>query len=163
MPCLDRRYGIRDNQEEFQMEFINNDQYEDDKKRGYRMEKVVSMDEKKNMRPQFAYWEIDENTKLKLKITTEQTLELEKKYRKNLIGMIGDEDNIPPLTTMLQVVHAAAVPWQHGIKLKDIISLYKNIRKKVAHSLTFMLMYTSRHLWCLVFSPVRWWRMSPTR
>ena len=81
--------------------------------------------------------EIDENTKLKLKITTEQTLELEKKYRRNLIGMIGDEDNIPPLTTMLQVVHAAAVPWQHGIKLKDIISLYKKYQEKGGTQLNF--------------------------
>ncbi|MEQ2632580.1 DUF6096 family protein [Roseburia inulinivorans] len=119
------------------MEFINNDQYEDDKKEMDQDEKVVSMDEKKNMRPQFAYWEIDENTKLKLKITTEQTLELEKKYRRNLIGMIGDEDNIPPLTTMLQVVHAAAVPWQHGIKLKDIISLYKKYQEKGGTQLNF--------------------------
>ena len=37
------------------MEFINNDQYEDDKKEMDQDEKVVSMDEKKNMRPQFAY------------------------------------------------------------------------------------------------------------
>ena len=31
------------------MEFINNDQYEDDKKEMDQDEKVVSMDEKKNM------------------------------------------------------------------------------------------------------------------
>ena len=90
------------------MEFINNDQYEDDKKEMDQDEKVVSMDEKKNMRPQFAYWEIDENTKLKLKITT-----------------------------MLQVVHAAAVPWQHGIKLKDIISVYKKYQEKGGTQLNF--------------------------
>ena len=51
--------------------------------------------------------------------------------------MIGDEDNIPPLTTVLQVVHAAAVPWQHGIKLKDIISLYKKYQEKGGTQLNF--------------------------
>ena len=68
--------------------------------------KVISIEERKKKRPAFVFWDIG-NESLKLKLTTPQVLELEKRYRKNLISMLGDEDNIPPLTTMLQVIHAA--------------------------------------------------------
>ena len=44
--------------------------------------------------------------------------------------MLGDEDNIPPLTTMLQVIHAAALPWKHGIKLKNIIEMYDRYQEQ---------------------------------
>ncbi len=90
---------------------------------------VISMEEQKQKRPAFAFWETGKDS-LKLKLTTSQVLELEKKYRKNLISMLGDEDNIPPLTTMLQVIHAAALPWKHGIKLKNIIELYDRYQEQ---------------------------------
>ena len=71
-----------------------------------------------------AFWKIGDE-EVKLKLTTPQTLELEKKFRKNLITLMGDENNIPPLTTMLEIIHAAAVPWNHGIRLKNVMDLYE--------------------------------------
>ena len=91
--------------------------------------KVISIEERKKKRPAFVFWDIG-NESLKLKLTTPQVLELEKRYRKNLISMLGDEDNIPPLTTMLQVIHAAALPWRHVIKLKNIIELYDKYQEQ---------------------------------
>lgn len=84
---------------------------------------IVSMEEHKKARPAFAYWEVGKE-RLQLKLITPEIIELEKKFRKNLISLIGDEDNIPPLTTMLQIIHAAATPWKHGIKLKDVMNFY---------------------------------------
>lgn len=117
------------------MEFINNEAYEnnglegvmetDNAVRATGAGNIVNMEEKKQMRPAFAIWKIGDAEEVKLKLTTPQTLELEKKFRKNLITLMGDEDNIPPLTTMLQVIHAAAVPWNHGIKLKNVMDLYE--------------------------------------
>lgn len=107
--------------------FLNNEAYENNTETASVAAEstgnIANIEEKKQMRPAFATWKIGDQ-ELKLKLTTPQTLELEKKFRKNLISLIGDEDNIPPLTTMLQIIHAAAVPWQHGIKLKDIMNSY---------------------------------------
>lgn len=85
---------------------------------------IVDMGERKKIRDQFAHWTIGDKTyNLKLRVTDQ--LELEKKFRKNIISLMGDEDNIPPLTTMLQVIHAAADPWQHGLKLRNIHDMYE--------------------------------------
>ena len=81
--------------------------------------KVISIEERKKKRPAFVFWDIGN-----------ESLKLKKRYRKNLISMLGDEDNIPPLTTMLQVIHAAALPWRHGIKLKNIIELYDKYQEQ---------------------------------
>jgi hypothetical protein len=107
--------------------FVDNEEFEggvsNENEERQETGKLVSMEEHKQKKPIFAYWEIGDE-KLKLKLTTPQTLELEKKYRRNLISMLGDEDNIPPLTTMLQVIHAAAEPWKQGLKLKHVMELY---------------------------------------
>lgn len=108
------------------MEFLSNDEYENEKSQQDSLgnEGEAFKSEDKKPREFFAYWKVaGEN--LKLKLTTPATLELEKKYRKNLISLIGDEDNIPPLTTMLQVIHAAAEPWKHGMKMKHITDYYE--------------------------------------
>lgn len=108
------------------MEFLSNDEYENEKSQpdSSSNEGETFNSEDKKPREFFAYWKVaGEN--LKLKLTTPATLELEKKYRKNLISLIGDEDNIPPLTTMLQVIHAAAEPWKHGMKMKHITDYYE--------------------------------------
>lgn len=114
--------------------FVDINEYENEEKQaeeetGTGDTKVISMEERKQKRPAFAFWKAGKEN-LKLKLTTPQVLELEKRYRKNLISMIGDEDNIPPLTTMLQVIHAAALPWRHGIKLKNIIELYERYQEQ---------------------------------
>lgn len=85
---------------------------------------IVDMGERKKIRDQFAHWRIGNKT-YDLKLRVSDQLELEKKFRKNLISLMGDEDNIPPITTMLQVIHSAIEPWQHGLKLRDIHEMYE--------------------------------------
>lgn len=117
--------------------FISNDQYEDENENQNNQnrsqedstEKVIVMEEKKKIRPQFAYWEVG-NKKLQLKLITAEIVELEKKFRKNLINLLGDEDNIPPITTMFQIIHSAAKPFNHGIKLKDIMNLFDTYQEQ---------------------------------
>lgn len=106
------------------MNFVDNETFEQQEEITEQNSNVVSMEERKKIRPAFAYWKVGEE-QLQLKLTTPEILELEKKFRKNLISLIGDEDNLPPLTTMLQIIHAAATPWKHGIKLKDIMNEYE--------------------------------------
>ncbi|MDD3415482.1 MAG: DUF6096 family protein [Lachnospiraceae bacterium] len=106
--------------------FIDNDEYENDENQSNETPEggnVVSIESKKAIRPAFAYWEVGDK-KLQLKLITSEIVELEKKFRKNLINLLGDEDNIPPLTTMFQIIHSAALPYNHGIKLKDIMNFY---------------------------------------
>ena len=71
----------------------------------------------------FAIWQVGgENYRMKLR--TAEQLELEKIYKRNLFSLMGDADNLPPLSTMLQITHAAMKPYHHGIKLKDVENLY---------------------------------------
>ena len=71
----------------------------------------------------FAIWQVGgENYRMKLR--TAEQLELEKIYKRNLFSLMGDADNPPPLSTMLQITHAAMKPYHHGIKLKDVENLY---------------------------------------
>ncbi len=98
---------------------------------------VISFEDKNAKRPAFAVWKISEDECLKLKLTTSETLELEKKFKKNLISLMGDESNIPPLTTMLQLTHSAALPWIHGIRLKDIESKYETYVKNGGNQMKF--------------------------
>ena len=85
--------------------------------------------EKKAKRQQFVKCDVG-NKAYNLKLTVTAQMELEKKFRKNLLSLLGDEDNLPPLTTILQVIHAAAEPWQHGLKLRDIQSVYEKYLEK---------------------------------
>lgn len=107
--------------------FVDNEQYENDANAANEnpeQSNIVDMGERKKIRDQFAHWKIGDRT-YDLKLRVSDQLELEKKFRKNLISLMGDEDNIPPLTTMLQVIHSAAVPWNHGLTLRDIHEMYE--------------------------------------
>lgn len=107
--------------------FVDVEAYEQQPEQARDDTNVISMEEHKSARPAFATWDVG-NESLKLKLEINETMELEKKFRKNLISLIGDEDNIPPLTTMLQIIHAAASPWKHGLKFKDIVSYFEKYR-----------------------------------
>lgn len=71
----------------------------------------------------FANWQVGGET-YQMKLRTSEQLELEKIYKKNLFSLIGDADNLPSLSTMLQITHAAMKPYHHGIKLRDVENLY---------------------------------------
>lgn len=106
------------------MNFVDNEEYMEDEQ-AEQGENVVSFQEKEKEKSAFATWEISPKKSMKLKLTVPETMELEKKFRKNLLSLIGDEDNLPPLTTMFQVIHAAAIPWNHGVKLKHVMEMYE--------------------------------------
>lgn len=71
----------------------------------------------------FAFWQVGEEN-YRMKLLTPEQLELEKIYKRNLFSLMGDADNLPPLSTMLQITHASMKPYYHGVKLKDVENLY---------------------------------------
>ena len=73
----------------------------------------------------FAVWNVGD-TGYKMKLNTAGVKELERRYKTNIINMMQPRDNetIPPLTTMLDVTQVAMRPWNHGIKTKDVESLF---------------------------------------
>ncbi len=71
----------------------------------------------------FAFWNVG-GTNHKLKLIPSAITALERVYRCNLLSLMGDMDNLPTLTTMLQVAHAAMEKWHHGLKLKDVEQMY---------------------------------------
>ena len=85
-------------------------------------EKIVMMPEKKS-KP-FAYWNVGER-EYRLKLTTEQICKLEEKYRCNLLTLLlQNSGGMPALGIMLTVIQSAMLPWEHGIKYKDVQSAF---------------------------------------
>ncbi len=71
----------------------------------------------------FSLWKVRSKT-YKLKLTPSSITSLERVYKCNLLSLMGDMDNLPTLTTMLQITHAAMEKWHHNIKLKNVEELY---------------------------------------
>lgn len=87
-------------------------------------ETIITIPEKIKRRP-FAYWKVGEKD-YKLKLTTEQICKLEEKYRCNLMTLLLQSNGgMPTLGIMLTVIQAAVLPWEHGIKYKDIQAAYE--------------------------------------
>nr|DAV00295.1 MAG TPA: tail assembly chaperone protein [Caudoviricetes sp.] len=81
---------------------------------------VVSLEEKKEKRKPFHYWNVKgRDYRLKLKASTIN--KLENKYHQNIMNML---DDIPPLTVMLTIIQAAMEPWEHGMTFPKIQNLY---------------------------------------
>ena len=81
---------------------------------------VVSLEEKKEKRKPFHYWNVKgRDYRLKLKAST--ISKLENKYHQNIMNML---DDIPPLTVMLTIIQAAMEPWEHGMTFPKIQNLY---------------------------------------
>ena len=83
-------------------------------------EKVVSLEEQKNKRKPFAYWNVGGRS-FKLKLKASGIGRLENKYRQNLMNM---NDDIPPLSVMLTIIQEAMSPWEHGVDYQDVQKLY---------------------------------------
>ncbi len=61
----------------------------------------------------------------KLKLTTSKVIELEQKYKTNLMNVLGSgEGGMPALSVMLDVAHAALTTYEHGIKKQEVIDLF---------------------------------------
>lgn len=84
-------------------------------------EKVVSMEEAKKKVKPFHIWTAA-GEEHKMKLTTSQIIELEGKYRTNIMNTVI-VDTVPPLSVMLTIAKAAISPWEHGmtdVKIKKV-------------------------------------------
>lgn len=94
----------------------------DDEVNEVKEEKAVAMPEEK--RKPFAYWTVGDR-EYRLKLTTEQICKLEEKYRCNLLTLLlQNSGGMPALGIMLTVVQSALLPWEHGIKYKDVQAVF---------------------------------------
>lgn len=88
-----------------------------------------------NIKRGFAYWEVNgESYKLKLK--TSGICELEKKYNTSLFNLVS-QGNMPSLSIMLDITHAAMKEWQHGVKLSDVQNLFDKYKDEGGSQLQF--------------------------
>lgn len=84
----------------------------------------------------FAYWEVGGHT-YRLKLKTKSIETLENKYRTNLINLMGSESGMPPLKTMLEIVHEAMKDWHHGINYEKVLALFDKYVDEGGSQLSF--------------------------
>lgn len=87
-----------------------------------------SMDTKENnnigsRRPMFALWNVGRYT-YRLKLKTQAINELERKYKTNLLSLLGSESGLPALNVMLDIAHAAMAPWHNGIRHGEVEAIF---------------------------------------
>lgn len=93
--------------------------------------------EKPKKKAPWAIWEVG-GREYKLKLTTPKIMELEKKYKTNLMNIMGTGDGgMPALTVMLDVAHAAMEKFEHGMKLQDVIKLFDKYEAEGGSQLEF--------------------------
>ena len=73
----------------------------------------------------FAVWEVGGET-YRLKLTTSDIMELEKRYGTNLLDVISPDTDtgMPALAVMLDITHTAAQKFHHGLKRTDLVDLF---------------------------------------
>lgn len=86
--------------------------------------KPTKAEEFKPKRRQFSIWTVGDRD-IKLKLKTSAVVELENKYKQNLLSIMGEgEGGMPALVVMLDIVYAAAKDWNHGLKKNEVYDLY---------------------------------------
>lgn len=60
----------------------------------------------------------------RLRLNTRNTVNLEKQLGCNPLSIFGDGDNIPTVTTMVQVLYASLQQYNHGITLNDAFDIF---------------------------------------
>ena len=90
-------------------------------------------------RKPFALWEVGGRT-YKLKLRTPAIVELEQKYKTNLMNIMGSgQGGMPALSVMLDVAHAAMKDWQHGITKNEVQSLFSKYVEEGGSQLSFYM------------------------
>ena len=90
-------------------------------------------------RKPFALWEVGGKT-YKLKLRTPAIVELEQKYKTNLMNIMGSgQGGMPALSVMLDVAHAAMKDWQHGITKNEVQSLFSKYVEEGGCQLSFYM------------------------
>lgn len=74
-----------------------------------------------NKRIPWASWEVD-GVEYKLKLSTGAITKLEEQFKTNLVNIL---DGVPALKIMLTVTHAAMQKFHHGIKYKEVETLFE--------------------------------------
>ena len=98
-------------------------------------DKVVEMPKRKP----FALWEVGGQS-YKLKLKTPAIVELETKYKTNLINIMGTgQGGMPALSVMLDVAHAAMKDWQHGITKNEVQNLFEKYVNEGGSQLSFYM------------------------
>jgi hypothetical protein len=60
----------------------------------------------------------------KLRLTTRNTVNLEKQLGCNPVAIFGSGDTIPTITVMVRILHAALQSLEHGITLDDAYDIF---------------------------------------
>lgn len=108
-------------------------------------EKVAEMPKRKP----FAIWEAG-GQRYRLKLKTTAVVELESKYKTNLINIMGaGQGGMPALSVMLDVAHAAMKDWNHGITKAEVQSIFEKYVDEGGSQLSF---YTSVYMEIFVVS-----------
>ena len=81
---------------------------------------IINLNEEKKKRKLFHYWRVGDH-EYKLKLRAANVERLENKYKCNIMNLV---EEMPPLSTMLTIIQAAMLEWEHGIKYERIKQLY---------------------------------------
>lgn len=60
----------------------------------------------------------------KLRLTTQNVVELEKKLGCNPLRIFGDGEEVPTVSTMVLILHASLQAYEHGISINDTYSIF---------------------------------------
>lgn len=94
-------------------------------------------------RKPFALWEVGGNT-FKLKLKTSSIVELETRYKTNLMNILGaGQGGMPALSVMLDVAHVAMKDFQHGITKAEVQNIFDRYVDEGGSQLSF---YTSVYM-----------------
>ena len=64
------------------------------------------------------------NKTYKLRLSTRNTVMLEKQLGCNPLAIFGDGNQIPTITTMVNVLYASLIQYNHGISLNDAYDIF---------------------------------------
>lgn len=96
------------------------------------------MSEVVEMKKPYAVWQIGDES-YKLKLTTAAIVELETRYKVNLLELLQADTStsVPPLSVMLDVVHAALQKYHHGIKKPEVYDMFDRYEEEGGSQLKF--------------------------
>lgn len=64
------------------------------------------------------------NKEYKLRLNTRNTVLLEKQLGCNPLAIFGDGDTLPTVTTLVNVLYASLIQYNHGITLNDAYDIF---------------------------------------
>lgn len=94
---------------------------------------------KKATRKPYAIWEVGGKT-YRLVLRTQDIQELERRYKKNLMNIMGEgNEGMPPLTVMLDVTRVAMARQHHGMGRSEIAALFDEYVQEGGSQLDFYM------------------------